>query len=148
MLDENRSGPEIVSMAAAGEIYGFGPFRIPKGTVYYLADLERQRRQREIDAEHAKTPEGQAAVTHRRSMAMIERERKRLEREAAKTGKLDVVRMDRLASAQNKLNRGQPRLPASQALEGSNGTSAPPKPKQEQSDFQHQDHAEPRHQQD
>jgi hypothetical protein len=96
-------------------IAGCDPTKIPVATVYDIAERERNRRQAEIDARQSKTPEGQAAVTHRRSMEMIEHERRRLEREAAKTGKLDVARMDRLASAQSKLNRGQPRPPASPA---------------------------------
>ena len=135
MLDNKRSGPEIVGMAAAGEIYGFGPFTVPKGTVYYLADLERQRRQREIDAEQSKTPGGRLAVTHRKSVEMLERERRRLERDAAKNGgRVDPVKLQKLTSALANLVRAQPRNPTIPHQE-SNGTPAS-EPKPEPSDFQ------------
>ena len=148
-LDEDRSGPEIAAVLRAGEAAGCDPTDIPVATVYDIADRERNRRQAEIDARQSKTSEGQAAVTHRKLVEMAEQQRRRLEREAARNGgKLNLTELHKLASTIGNLNRGQPRPPASQALEGSNGTSAPPKPKQEQSDFQHQDHAEPRHQQD
>jgi len=121
---------------AAGDVDGLDPIEIPVASVYDIAERERNRRQWAIDAHLSKTADGQAVVTHRKLVEMAEQQRRRLEREAENGGKLNLTELHKLASTIGNLNRGQPRPPVSQALEGSNRTPVPPKPKQEQSDFQ------------